>query len=803
MRHTPVLAVGAIVLVTMTPSLAAQSFYAPASAPQTGFAQSVSVGDGEIFIGEPLNTHTHGIVYVYRRGSGSPVWKETLQLKASAAAPNDYFGRALGVDGNTLLVGATAIDSSMGALYVFRKGRDGAWTQAARLRPSGVEPEDAFGRVIAVQNGTALVSTWGQDSASGAVYVFRRNGRGEWAEEARLVASDGQPESIFGSALDLDGNRALIGAVGAADGAGAAYLFRYDPARRAWSEEAKLTPRSLGENDQFGAAVVLSGDRAAVAAPGHDGFIGTVFTFVRDEESGRWREDGQLLPFDGSRNHRFGSSLAMSDNEVWVGAPGADGFEGRVYVFRLGDSTVTGVRKLAARDGERGDGFGGTVDVRGDVAVVGLTNDDFGEGTAAIFQRNRAGEWEEVARVLSDAGGYPAVTGGEVECEGGAVSVFSCNDVDLLSFLPVSAIGGARGVRMNDVWGWTDPETGKEWAIAGRMDGTAFVDVSDPSNPRFVANLPLTPGANPSSWRDTKVYSNHAFIVADGAGEHGMQVFDLTRLRSMGNPPQTVEPDYLYDRVNSVHNIVINEAAGFAYAVGAGSGGETCGGGLHMIDIREPKRPTFAGCFADTTTGRRRTGYTHDAQCVTYSGPDEEHRGKEVCFGANETALSVADVTDKGNPVALAVAEYPNVGYTHQGWLTEDQRYFFMDDELDELRGLVDKTRTLVWDVSDLDDPVLVREFFGTTGATDHNLYVKGDRVYQSNYVSGLRVLDIKDPENPREIAYFDTVPYGENAAGFGGSWSNYPFFESGTIVVTSGREGLFLVKSRATTLTP
>ena len=230
--------------------------------------------------------------------------------------------------------------------------------------------------------------------------------------------------------------------------------------------------------------------------------------------------------------------------------------------------------------------------------------------------------------------------------------------------------------------------------------------------------------------------------------------------------------------------------------MGNRGGGETCGGGLHIINIQEPQSPTFAGCFADVETGRASTGYTHDAQCVTYAGPDEEHAGKQICIGANETALSIADVTDPSNTVALSRASYPSVSYAHQGWLTEDHRYYYMNDELDEINGQP-RTRTLVWDVSDLDDPQLVREHFGTQEATDHNLYIRGNIMYQSNYSSGLRVLDVSDPENPVEIGYFDTVPYGDNSAGMGGSWSNYPYFESGVVIVTSRNEGLFVLKKR------
>src|SRR5690606_24011601 len=206
---------------------------------------------------------------------------------------------------------------------------------------------------------------------------------------------------------------------------------------------------------------------------------------------------------------------------------------------------------------------------------------------------------------------------------------------------------------------------------------------------------------NANVWRDIKVYKNHAYVVADGSGPHGMQVFDLTRLRNVKDAPQTFTMDAHYTNINSAHNIVINEETGFAYAVGVNSGGETCGGGLHMIDIREPKNPKFAGCFADPQTGRANTGYSHDAQCVIYKGPDEQYKGREICLGANETMLSIADVTDKQNPKAISRASYPNVGYSHQGWLTEDHRFFYMDDELDELAGSVQRTRTIIWDLTD------------------------------------------------------------------------------------------------------
>ena len=244
------------------------------------------------------------------------------------------------------------------------------------------------------------------------------------------------------------------------------------------------------------------------------------------------------------------------------------------------------------------------------------------------------------------------------------------------------------------------------------------------------------------------------------------------------------------------HNIVIKEDTGFAYAVGSG-GGLQCVRALHMVDIRKPLEPTYAGCCRDANTGRQDRGYTHDAQCVIYDGPDTEHRGKEICFGANETRVSVADVSEKANPISLSSLGYPGARYTHQGWLTEDHKYLILNDEADEsfLAGLgsLEGTRTLILDVMDLDDPVMHSVYIGPTFATDHNLYVFNNYIFASNYTSGLRIIDIQDITNPVEVGFFDTYPFSDTT-GYHGAWSAYPFFESGAIVVNSEPHGLFVL---------
>ncbi len=764
---------------------------APVQAQQ--FGGVLALGDGEVLVSETRNQVFPGIVYVYQRGDDG-LWHEATRLTASDTdGTADRFGRSLAVEGQTLLVGASARDAATGTAYVFQKEASGAWTEAARLSASDYGEGDIFGNTIALDGDVALIAAPNHNERAGAVYVFQRDAGGTWSEQAKLTGSDVEAGDMFGLTMALDGDVALIGAPSQRKSTGAVYVFQRDAAG-VWSERGKLAANDLEERSRFGSALGLREGRAYAGAPGFAQRQGTVFVFEQDDD-GAWTQQTRLAPFEAQRFNQFGASIAFDGGDLWIGSPGANRFQGALYQFHHNAETDSwmGAAKLIAAELDAGRAsFGSTVAVRGDVAVVGATGIDFGEGAAFIFERE-AGAWRQKNRVVNDIKGFDSIVGGEVKCDGGEAAAWQCDQIDLASFLSIKDIGGKRGTRANDIWGWTDPQTNHEYALVGRSDGTSFVDVTDAFNPVYVGDLPMTEGSRANVWRDVKVYKDHAFIVADGAGQHGMQVFDLNQLRAVQNPPVTFEATAHYDKIHSAHNIVINEETGFAFSVGSSSGGETCGGGLHMIDIREPAQPVFAGCFADPTTGRRKTGYSHDAQCVIYHGPDAEHQGKEICFGSNETAISISDVTDKDNPVPLSMAAYPKVAYTHQGWLTEDHRYFYMNDEGDEPQGLVEGTRTLIWDVSDLDDPVLVKEFIAKTTTTDHNLYIKGNLMYQSNYGSGLRILDITDPENPVEVGFFDTTPY----EGGGGSWSNYPYFKSGVIIVTSIGEGLFVLKKK------
>ena len=390
----------------------------------------------------------------------------------------------------------------------------------------------------------------------------------------------------------------------------------------------------------------------------------------------------------------------------------------------------------------------------------------------------------------------------QTPCVEGFAGEYPCNDYDLMSNIPVAVLANTNGTpNGSDLWGWTDSTTGKEYALAGMTNSTAFVDVTDPINPIFLGRLDSNDGNN--SWRDVKVYKDHAFIVGDNVGAHGMQVFDLTKLRGL-TEPQNFVADAIYntDSLGSCHNIVINEDSGVAYLVGCksvlilGQGAPLADGGPIFVDISDPKNPVKLGDYAAA-------GYSHDAQVITYDGPDIRYTGKEIYVGSNKDRVTVLDVTDKDNVVKLAEATYGQTGYTHQGWFTDDHRYFILGDEADE-QGFGMNTRTLVFDFDDLENPLLSSTYFGPTLAIDHNGYVKGNEYHMASYQAGLRVLDITnigaETESMAEIGSFDTYP-GDNAAQFNGAWSVYPYFPSGNILINDIERGLFVVRKSGSPL--
>ena len=348
---------------------------------------------------------------------------------------------------------------------------------------------------------------------------------------------------------------------------------------------------------------------------------------------------------------------------------------------------------------------------------------------------------------------------------------YPCDNVELLDVEPLSDLGG--GANGNDCWGWVDHETGREIAIFGRSNGTSFIDVTDPTDMKYFANLPTATSA--SLWRDIKVYGEYAYIVSE-AGDHGLQIVHMPNLMGLSTDEvTTISPDGYYSGFGNAHNIMINEETGYAYPIGT----NTFNGGLHVLNLVDPLNPVLVGAYDGA--------YSHDIHPIVYNGPDQDYPGDEivVCFNGYN-GIAIVNAEDKDDIQLISQLTYAQSGYTHQGWVGENQRFCYFNDELDE-SNFGNNTRTYIMDIEDLDAPEIIGYFEAPVESVDHNMYIIGDKMYQSNYLSGLRVLDVSDAANGtlELVGYFDTNPESD-APSFNGTWSNYPYFPSGNIGVST-----------------
>ncbi|KAE8153574.1 hypothetical protein BDV25DRAFT_127090 [Aspergillus avenaceus] len=390
---------------------------------------------------------------------------------------------------------------------------------------------------------------------------------------------------------------------------------------------------------------------------------------------------------------------------------------------------------------------------------------------------------------------------GKTACVDGKAGEYSCENVDLLGFLSHQAMGSTTR-EGNDIWGWTSAD-GREFGVVGQTDGTAFVEVLSDGSLEYVGRLPTQ--TTSAIWRDMKVIGDYAYIGSE-AKDHGLQVFDLKKLLTAdsSNPTNfsvTEDLTALYSGFGSSHNIVAHEETNMIYAVGTARSLD-CAGGLWMVDVSDPANPTSPGCASED-------GYVHDAQCVIYKGPDKKYTDREICFNYNEDSLTIVDVTDKSSPIQISKTPYNGFSYTHQGWLTSaDMSYLLLDDELDEMDGTGEAanghTTTYIFDIADLSSPKHTGTYQSPVKSIDHNQYVVDGLSYQSNYGSGLRIVDVgsvnDDPTGKgfKQVGFFDCHPADDDVGGeveFVGAWSVYPYFKSGWLLLNSIERGVYSLK--------
>ncbi len=380
---------------------------------------------------------------------------------------------------------------------------------------------------------------------------------------------------------------------------------------------------------------------------------------------------------------------------------------------------------------------------------------------------------------------------------------FACQSVSLLAHLPLADLMPTSS-RGNDVWGFTDLNTGREYAFMGLERGVIILDVTNPEAPEKITTIT----GSPTTWRDIKIYQHYdvtdkrwrayAYATADNVTDF-LMVLDLSDL------PNGIEKINFRSDFTAAHNTYLVNTD-YTYGLAQTSsgpqlgiaGGRENGGDHRLYSLSNPRAPSL---LTESVWG-----YAHDLASFPISDARKSSQctigqSSAVCqvmSDFNENSIDVWDVTDPSSPQLLSSIGYANAAYVHSGWWTEDGRHLLVHDELDESTfGL--NTTVRVFDMADIREPTMVGSWVGPTRAIDHNGFVKGNRYYIANYSEGLTVLDITDPSTPQRIGYFDTYPSSSETS-FVGAWGAYPFFASGTIAVGDINTGLYLLRNETLT---
>ena len=316
-----------------------------------------------------------------------------VQVIASRGDVALSFGSTVAVSDDYVIVGAEGQqDDEPGAAYIYQRIGD-EWVQQSLLTALDGQPGDRFGSAVAISNTHAIVGAWNSETATGSAYIFIRSGS-VWIQQAKLTAMDGSAGDHFGRSVSIDGEFAVVGAWqndntrGAA--AGAVYVYRLDG--NAWNQQVKLLASDGQQGDRFGSAVAIKGDRI-IAGAANGGFFGEGRAYVFSWQDPIWAPDGQLLPDGASLSDGFGSTVTIEGNIAVIGAPLYDRSssidEGAAYVFEQANNGDWVLRsKLEADGGASGFEFGASVDVQGNEVIIGAPGADNQRGAVYVFLRS-------------------------------------------------------------------------------------------------------------------------------------------------------------------------------------------------------------------------------------------------------------------------------------------------------------------------------------------------------------------------------------------------------------------------------
>ncbi len=402
---------------------------------------SVAVSGNNAIASSPFDqigsNANQGSAYVFRvLGTG---WSQDAQKVASDGAGGDRLGSSVAISGDTAVVGAPDDDvggnADQGSAYVFVRSGAG-WTEQGHLFATGGAAGDNFGVSVSIYRDTVVVGAdtadVGVNADQGSAYVFTRSGT-SWTQQAKLNSSDGAGGDAFGHSVSIDSDTAFVGAdqhtVLGNLSQGSVYVFVRSGT--VWTEQAELTSIGGSTGDHFGTSVALSGTTAIVGANLDDALAtdqGSAYVFVGSGSS--WTQQAQLTAADGAASDQFGTSVAISGDTVIVGADaddvGGNGDQGSAYVFTRSGSLWSEQSHLTASDGSAADGFGNSVGLSGDTAVVGSYVDGVGanaaQGSAYVFTRN-AGTWAQQSHLTATGGAADDEFGTSVAISGDKIVV--------------------------------------------------------------------------------------------------------------------------------------------------------------------------------------------------------------------------------------------------------------------------------------------------------------------------------------------------------------------------------------------
>jgi len=375
------------------------------------FGNSVSIYGGYAIIGASWDSNSNGVhtgsVYIFRNLGSS--WDEEDKLIASDVQDYNNFGISVSIYSDYAVIGADRNDNVngdyAGSAYVFK--RDGtAWAEQAKLLASDGLYLSQFGFAVSIFENYILIGAPNHDLGKGAVYIFKRNGI-IWEEEAILSASDGETSDNFGNSVSIHGDYVVIGASSDDDEKGSAYVFKRDGT--IWTEQVKLNSSDGAANDYFSASVSIHGDYVLIGTPRLEE-PGSTYVFKRDGTT--WMEEDELIAPGEPEYDNFGQTISFDGDQAIIGTVANSDFLTSVYIFNFDGAGWTDVAELFASDGTIEDYFGCSVSIDGDYALVGADGDDdngYWSGSAYVFTKALLGPDLDCSSSLS----WTDVTPGE------------------------------------------------------------------------------------------------------------------------------------------------------------------------------------------------------------------------------------------------------------------------------------------------------------------------------------------------------------------------------------------------------